>query len=344
MNLFDVLDGNILNSLDGLTIRRIPSLDIDASTRIRHDRSSSSSSSSRERRATAPFPSEENNHTRQVEDLPIHSTTTQNEEQAYYIMAKKKKRFETDLSSRHRLDDVSDTFPTFRKDEVLVGRFLGNGSTAEVSQVNGFHIKNWNVEEESEKKKTKNNSESHQRQFMVKRCHRDSGDARYAIKSIRKEGIKDDEELRQSIADLILETRFLSHLTVNHPHPNVMKLRAVASGEERFSPTYFIIMDRLYDTLQTRLGKWIGKVKRLENPPSRIRSFLLRGSTPVTGGRRLHLKEELRRERFVLYNEQLKAILGLSSALAHLHKHGLIHRDIKSTNMGFDVRNNIIVR
>jgi len=246
------------------------------------------------------------------------------DENAHTINAKKK--FERQLLPS-RLDDLSYTFPVFTKNEVLVGRFLGHGSTAQVSQVNGLQITNRHSRGEDECP----------RSFMVKHCRHESGDARYAIKSIRKEIIAaDGKELWKAITDLNLETRFLAHLTA-YPHTNVIKLRAVASGD-RFSPQYFFLIDRLYDTLETRLIKWRQKAQSLDSVATRLRSFL-----GACAGR-VSLKNEFYCERFQLLDDQLKTVSGLSSAIAHLHKHGMMHRDIKSTNMGFNVRNDIMVR
>ena len=67
----------------------------------------------------------------------------------------------------------------------------------------------------------------------------------------------------QRMADLNLETRFLSHPKATS-HPNLIKLRAVANGD-RFSLSYFVLLDRLNDTLEARLEKWVDRAKTLDS-------------------------------------------------------------------------------
>jgi serine/threonine protein kinase len=174
---------------------------------------------------------------------------------------------------------------------------------------------------------------------MMKHCYRDSGDARYAIKYLRKDVVGDPQALLQGIADLNLETRYLSYLAAT-PHPNVIKLRAIASGE-RFSPSYFIVIDRLYDTLETRLEKWMDKVKALDtsSPGNRLKSLLGPSNRRLSGGK----DYDLRGQRSMLLDDQQRAVCDLSSAIAHLHKHNIMHRDLKPTNLGFDIRGDIKV-
>lgn len=251
--------------------------------------------------------------------------------------AKAQKQFESDISNS-AVKDFSSAFPAFTEQEVQIGRFLGRGNTGKVSQVHGFRIKNTQPGDFAD---IANGDVDHEgpREFIMKNCYRDSGDARYAIKQLRPEAITDSYLLVQGITDLNLETRFLSHLTMN-PHANIIKLRAVASGD-RFSPNYFIVIDRLYDTLETRLEKWIEKSKRLDSPGTRLKSLL------SNSNRRLSLTEfqhQQQEERSMLLDNQLPAALGLASAIAHLHRCNIMHRDLKPANLGFDSRGNIKVR
>jgi len=187
-----------------------------------------------------------------------------------------RQQFQMDLLTS-RIKDLSCAFPVFTESEIRIGNFLGRGSTGQVNQVCGFRIEKEAIGDRID---TSSGKEL-RREFIVNHCYRDSGDARYAIKSIRKESIRDPKVLMQGMADLNLETRFLSHFTAN-PHPNLIKLRAIASGD-RFSPNFFIILDRLYDTLEVRLDKWVDKAKTLDSPRTSLKAMFTKRSRQFCG-------------------------------------------------------------
>jgi len=106
-------------------------------------------------------------------------------------------QFESDFSTS-QIKDLSQTFPAFTESEVLIGRFLGRGSTGQVNQVCGFRIKKpTTVVDQLD---TCSGKESN-REFVINNCYRESGDARYAIKYLRKELIKDPKVLIKGMTD-----------------------------------------------------------------------------------------------------------------------------------------------
>jgi hypothetical protein len=114
------------------------------------------------------------------------------------------------------------------------------------------------------------------RTFMETHCLRGKGkDCRYAIKAVQSSSKLHVQTYINGIVDLAIEARFLSVIR----HPNIIKMRAMAETSP-FSTTqpFFVVLDRLYDILGTRIVKWkrqkpsnIGKVLDC----SGIRSSLL---------------------------------------------------------------------
>jgi serine/threonine protein kinase len=157
------------------------------------------------------------------------------------------------------------------------------------------------------------------RVFMNEHCLRESnGKPRYAVKILRPEVLNDPTTLYyQGIMDMATETRLLSSLQ----HPHIIKLRGI--GSESFSEHYFLILDRLYQTLEQRWKQW----QKLQHRYTSAWGLLDRGG----------------RKRAALWEERIICAHDLASGLAYLHSRSVIHRDIKSDNIGFDVRGDIKV-
>ena len=119
------------------------------------------------------------------------------------------------------------------------------------------------VENEEEiEDKCRSSSFVQDRNFIAKRCLRkrpDSKyDARYAIKTLGKNSFSDPHRYLAACIDLAFEARFLTVIR----HPNIIKMRAVAMSAPN-EVGFFIILDRLYDTLTERLDQWKAKSKKL---------------------------------------------------------------------------------
>jgi serine/threonine protein kinase len=252
-----------------------------------------------------------------------------------------KDQYQADFASS-RIIDSSKDFPKFAAHEIVKGNILGKGAFGVVYVVNGFdHNINYipsdsnsqtgrpesitSIHEETDEEDSTENTtdlEMESRKFIAEHCYRKNGeDPRYAIKQLQP-NIK---TLFQGILDLNAETRFLSSLP---HHSNIIKLRALSQGNP-FDPDYFIVIDRLYDTLEERLQKW--KLRRSKGWKMRYlkRRFSLEN--------RNQKAQRTQTQRAQLYHDRLWVAYDLSSALAHLHEHSIIHRDIKPDNIGFDI-------
>jgi serine/threonine protein kinase len=100
-------------------------------------------------------------------------------------------------------------------------------------------------------------------------------------------------------------------------HPNIIKMRATARVAP-YDGRYFIVMDRLYDTLETRIHKrWAAAAKFHKGPVGRL-----------AGGRK---------KASALYEERLVAAYDLAAAVQYMHAHRILYRDLKTENVGFDI-------
>jgi hypothetical protein len=205
--------------------------------------------------------------------------------------------------------------PRFATREIQEGLVLGSGCFASVYEVRGFCI----MQDDGRRLSLSRDDdevdpgEIESRKFMDKHCYRSNGNARYAIKRLRQATIRESLSYMNGMADLATETLFLASLE----HPNVIKLRGIAM-EDMFSKEYFLILDRLYDTLSVRVRKW---KKRSKQSQGIMGSFKDRNGSA---------KKQL-------FEERMKYGLDLAAAIAYIHKQMIIHRDLKSENIGFDV-------
>ena len=198
--------------------------------------------------------------------------------------------------------------PRFDSKEILVGRFLGRGGFSNVDEVSSIRLLARDDEEPRE-----TNFDDMQRHFLAEHCIRPTcGEARYAIKRLHKVTTGDPDRLKVGLTDLETEADFLSRLQ----HPNIVKLRAIslAAFDVDHAHDTFLVLDRLYDTLATRIVQW-RKRAHCKSLVSRLR---------VRASRALD-------------EERLTVAYDLSAAIDYLHEQRILHRDIKPENIGFDI-------
>jgi serine/threonine protein kinase len=218
------------------------------------------------------------------------------------------------------IPDHSNNLPKFTRAEVTKGKILGIGGFGTVYEVRGFD------ERHAQRSRSFRQHRDHtddsevyegdieSRKFIAEHCIRKiGGDARYALKQLSNNVLEDPKKYIQGLIDMAVETRILSSLE----HPNIIKLRSLGNSTP-FHEDYFIVMDRLYDTLQKRIQVWERRQRR---------SIGLAGNIIDRKGTK----------RIKLYEERIVAAFELSAAIDYCHKRRIIHRDLKPENFAFDI-------
>eukprot|EP00977_Amphora_coffeiformis_P007140 scaffold1555_cov173-Amphora_coffeaeformis.AAC.20 len=134
--------------------------------------------------------------------------------------------------------------------------------------------------------------------------------SRYVLKVPRQ----DNEDAQgYGYASLLREAK----IQVQLDHSHILALRGVISDDGS------LILDRLCDTLEERLVVWNKKMRH----QTRMGPFLIPGT---------------RHHRCTFLKERVTHAHHLASAVAYLHDKRIVHRDIKTSNCGFDAATGII--
>jgi serine/threonine protein kinase len=155
-----------------------------------------------------------------------------------------------------------------------------------------------------------------QRRALAERCIR-NGDARYAIKTLGDHTRSDAINYMKGVMDLAIEAKFLAVVR----HSNIIRMRAVADCSP-YDDGYFLVLDRLYGTLDDRLSQW-------EKEEAKAKGLV----SKMSGKSKKKIKESITKRMVAAYD--------ISRAMMHFHKNNIIYRDLKPENIGFDIRNDV---
>ncbi len=230
-------------------------------------------------------------------------------------------------TSKSYSETYEKALPRLARYEMSVGKLLGKGGFSDVYEITSFPLV------ESEEKEDEDQSAS--REFLKKHVHRGSNnDCRYAVKYLREDTMKDNEMFKVAAMDLALEAKILCSVF----HPNIVKLRGLCSdGEMGYSKGgrdgFFLILDRLYDTLDNRIDTWLEEEKNAPKKSSPKKTGSKKGLKKLFGSKTAVVDE--------ISTEKLKIIRDMIAAVQYLHKRRIIYRDLKPENFGFDIRGDV---
>lgn len=143
------------------------------------------------------------------------------------------------------------------------------------------------------------------KEYMTYSANR-GGKTRYVIKSVAEEWVYQNRlTYLKGTVDLALEAKYLSTLA----HPHIIELRGLSQSGP-FNEGFFLVLDRLNDTLPSQLKKWMTIDRQCKG---------ITGA--FTGGKK---------KIAALFVDRMKAAYGIANALNYLHSMNLVYRDLVS--------------
>jgi len=192
--------------------------------------------------------------------------------------------------------------------DIKLGNKLGNGSQSvvfEVKSLSSTHS-NFLFNKQNQEWTWKNDHGKKDDFVYTNSLNKKHLPQSFAVKIPRH----DTKTYKENVDELLHESNILLYFD----HPNIMKIygmSAYKSGSDISTQQFFLVLDRLSHTLGDLLKMWVSKQNHIG-----ILNF-----------------QKFKDHSFA---QRLKIALTIATTMKHIHKKGVMHRDLKPKNIGFD--------
>ena len=226
----------------------------------------------------------------------------------------------------------------FERDEIILGRRVGSGTFSSVYEIRQFNLR-------SDQSKLYTEEQIAKREATVDSM---KNGAKYVIKCLKDklEDADDEDRFLCAAQDIVHEAEMLAALS----HPNIITLQGVvASRHKAFldgASQFFIILERLDCTLADKVESWT-KENRAFNPSASFRRRLIISNIDSSGsGTSIEKGDSTNKTASKgapssTLHSRLRVAASLADAVEYLHSKGVIFRDLKPDNVGFDRKNQL---